>query len=63
MNKFYTLLEISAAYNRPPSTTWKHINQLKDENKFEKKSLGSFYNSSELKQLERLLGFKFVHQK
>lgn len=55
----YSLLQIAAAYDRPHSITCRHIKQLREQGKFVKKSPGKYYNAQEVRELEKLLQFKF----
>jgi len=58
-NMAYSLLQIAAAYNRPYPTTCKHVQKLIKTKRFEKKSPGKFFDELEVKQLEKLMHFKF----
>jgi len=57
-----SLTQIAASYDRPTPTTWRHIRQLIKEGKFKKESPGKFFDQAELKQLEKLMRFKFRKQ-
>jgi hypothetical protein len=58
----YSLKKIAAAYDRPLTTTYYHIKDLIDRKLFVKKSPGKQYNDNELKQLEKLMDFKYREQ-
>jgi len=56
--KLYTLKEIASAYDHPLTTTHNHITKLQLQGKFKKNSIERSFTEKELKQLEKLLGFK-----
>jgi hypothetical protein len=56
----YKLIDIAAEYDRPLVTTWRHIQELTRQKKFEKKSPGKQYSKDEVKQLQQLMGFSLV---
>jgi len=57
-----SLTQIAASYNRPYTTTARHIRKLRDEKKFQKQSPGKFFDQDEVKQLEKLLRFTYKAQ-
>lgn len=58
----YTLMKIAASYGRHYSTASRHIKSLIEKKKFKKKSPGKMFSENELKQLEKLMDFKYRPQ-
>ncbi len=54
-----TQKQIAAAADRHESTICRHIKQLIESGKFKKITFGKQFNEDEVKELERLLGFKY----
>ena len=58
--KLYTLKQIAAAYNRPITTTWGRIMNLRLDGSFEKDESEISYTEKEVKQLQSLLKFTLI---
>ena len=57
-----SLMQIAASYDRPYGTTYRHIKDLIKGGLFVKKSPGKRYDMQEVKELEKLMHFKYRNQ-